>query len=328
MNKPVLLGIDVGGTNLRLGVYRDQTLLWETRIPAHLAELFGQAASPAAATEALLELLARSIDEALAQEPAIAAVGIGFPGFIDPRSQRLSQSPNMPGLRDLDLVTPLRQHCQRPVRLENDALAAAYGEYVLAGLHPGSLIYVGLGTGVGGGLVVDGHPYPGEHGVAMEIGHIIVEAGGRLCGCGNRGCLEQYASASGVPRTYLERVPGALLPADQIAARAAQGDGAALAAFEQAGEALGQALAHILKVVDVGTVIIGGGLSLSWELFYPSLRRRLEQDLIPALRGRVQIRQSASQDRAGILGAAMLAGRLLAGPDQPASQPSVAREDS
>lgn len=314
-NAPILLGIDVGGTNLRLGVFQDKALRWENRVPARFSDLFSGANSPEIATRRLLDLLVRAIEGALKHEPRIAAIGLGFPGFIDPHSNRLSQSPNMPGLKDLDLVAPLQKHFKLPVQLENDALAAAHGEHVLAAVN--SLIFIGLGTGVGGGLIVNGRPFPGEHGVAMEIGHLIIHPQGRICGCGNRGCLEQYASATGVQRSYTESRPGEDLHADQVAKLALQGDSDALAAFELAGDSLGQGLAHILKVVDVETVIIGGGLSQAWDLFYPALRKRLEADLIPALRGRIAILASQSEDRAGILGAAMLAGRQLGAAETP-----------
>lgn len=310
MSEPLFLGLDVGGTNLRLGVYQDCALRWDTRIPAQLADLFKGARSPEAATSQLLDLLKSGISQALQAYPHIQGIGIGFPGFISPRTHCLSQSPNMPGLHDWDMVTPLHQHFGLPVYLENDALAAAYGEYVLTGSVDENLVFMGLGTGVGGGLILGQAPYPGEHGVAMEVGHIIVDPGGRLCGCGNKGCLEQYASATGIQNSYAAAVPGARCNAQEIAELAGQDDAHALEAFRLAGDALGQALANMLKVLDVGTVVIGGGVAAAWDLFYPALRQRLEADLIPALRGKICIEPSRSQDRAGILGAAMLAARV------------------
>ncbi|MEK8088450.1 ROK family protein [Thermithiobacillus plumbiphilus] len=313
MSKPLFLGIDVGGTNLRLGVYEDCTLRWDVRVPALLSELFRRADSPAAATSQLLDLLKAGIDQALHAQPGIQGIGIGFPGFISPKTHCLSQSPNMPGLHDWDMVTPLRAHSGLPVYLENDALAAAYGEYALTGGMVENMIFMGLGTGVGGGLILGRSPFPGEHGVAMEVGHIIVDPGGRLCGCGNKGCLEQYASATGIQNSYAAAVPGERLNTKQIAERAAQGDVHALAAFQLAGDTLGYALANMLKVLDLEYVVIGGGVAAAWDLFYPALRQRLEADLIPALRGKIRVEASRSEDRAGILGAAMLAARLLPG---------------
>jgi glucokinase len=207
-----------------------------------------------------------------------------------------------------DIVTPLECRSSLPVALENDASAAAYGEYALSEQSNGNLIYIGLGTGVGGGLVLQGELHGGVHGVAMEIGHLTVERGGLLCGCGNRGCLEQYASTNGVVQTYAE-LTGKTLSAYDIAQAAQQNDAAAMSAYQRAGHYLAGALAHIAKVVDVGDVVIGGGMSAAWPLMQAAFEQRLNEDLIPALRGRVKVRISQAQDQAGIIGAAMLAGR-------------------
>jgi glucokinase len=196
------------------------------------------------------------------------------------------------------------------VVLENDASAAAYGEYALLDKMDADLIYIGLGTGVGGGLVLQGKLYGGMHGFAMEIGHMIVEPEGRLCGCGNRGCMEQYASTNGVVLSYAEKT-GITCSAFEIAQLAAQQNEAALRAFEQAGEYLAVALAHIVKVIDVSEVVIGGGMSASWSLMKLAFEQRLQEDLIPALRGKLNIRISQAQDQAGIIGAALLSGVIV-----------------
>ena len=192
-------------------------------------------------------------------------------------------------------------------RVENDALAAAYGEYCLNEDAPDSLIYIGLGTGVGGGLIHAGKPFPGQHGVAMEVGHLIVEQNGRLCGCGNRGCMEKYASATGLSLSY-KAATGLELDTGKIAELARSGDEHAVAAYNLAGASLAQALAHILKVVDVGQVVIGGGMSKAWPLMRDAFDQRLQADLIPVLRDKIAIRTSSSGDQAGIIGAALLSG--------------------
>lgn len=300
-----LIGVDVGGTNLRVGVVHQYRVVWEQRVQADFAA-FCRGRMPSEALDFILDTLVGAIQETRARYRQVTAVGIGFPGFIDPIRNVVSQSPNLPGLHDVDLVGPLCKALGLPVVVENDALAAAYGEYV-AGEHPDNTVYLGLGTGVGGGAILDGRVFPGSHGVSMEVGHIIIEPGGRLCGCGNQGCLEQYASASGVALNYAELKGAKGLDSALIAALACEGDVRALAAYRRAGEALAQGLATILKVLDVSRVIIGGGMSLSWHLMKPAFDARLEADLIPALRGRVEVCISASGDQAGIIGAAMLA---------------------
>lgn len=306
---PWLIGMDVGGTNLRVGVVHQNCVVWEQRVQADFAA-FCRERPPAEALEFIIDTIAGAIQEARARYTHVSAVGIGFPGFIDPVFNVVSQSPNLPGLRDIDLANPLAKVLGLPVVVENDALAAAYGEYI-SGAHPENTIYIGLGTGVGGGAVLNGRTFPGSHGVAMEVGHIIIEPGGRLCGCGNRGCLEQYASASGVSLSYAELSGLEGIDSAVIAASAREGAPHALAAYQRAGDALAQGLATILKVLDVSRVIVGGGVSLSWPLMKPAFDARLDADLIPALRGeKVEIFLSESGDQAGIVGAAMLAHAL------------------
>jgi glucokinase len=300
----MLIGIDVGGTNLRVGVVDDCAVIWEKRYQADFSGLC-KSFSAADALAAIQQSLAQSLTEALGLYPMVRAIGIGFPGFIDPHTQHVLQSPNLPGLLDVDVVSGLRSLLKLPVIVENDASAAAYGEYALSGGLQ-SLIYIGLGTGVGGGLVLGGKAYPGSNGFAMEIGHLCVVADGRPCGCGNRGCLEQYASASGVVLSYAES-SGIDRHAEQVAALAAAGDAHALSAYRRAGDTLAQGLAHMLKVLDVTDVVIGGGLSQAWGLLQPAFESRLNHDLIPVLRGKINIHISKAGDQAGIIGAAMLA---------------------
>jgi len=303
----VSIGIDVGGTNFRLGVVHDLRVVWERRFQADFSGVC-RTQPAVAALETITATLNDAVAEARSAYPNVSAIGIGFPGFIAPTSRQVISSPNLPSLSNADIVTPLERHSGLAVALENDASAAAYGEYVLSGKSDGNLIYIGLGTGVGGGLVLQGQLHGGVHGVAMEVGHLTVERGGRLCGCGNRGCLEQYASTNGVVQTYAE-LTGKRLSAYEIALAAQQEDKAAVRSFQQAGEYLASALAHIAKVVDVGDVVIGGGMSASWPLMQAAFDQRLQEDLIPALKGKVNVRLSQAQDQAGIIGAAMLAGR-------------------
>jgi len=298
------IGVDVGGTNLRVGVVQQHQVLWEARHNADFAQIC-RSHAPELALEQIIAELDVNIEQARKLYPGADFVGIGFPGFIDPVSHLVTLSPNLPGLRNVDIAWPLAQRLGLPVRIENDALAAAWGEYLLAELRPGNMIYLGLGTGVGGGLILDGKPYPGQHGVAMEVGHLIVRPGGRPCGCGNHGCLEQYASASGVAISYRE-LTNAVLNAGQIAVLAGQGNRDALEAFRIAAEMLAAALAHIMKVVDIEQVVIGGGMNAAWPLMQPAFETALHDALIPALRGRVQVTLARAGDQAGMLGAACL----------------------
>jgi glucokinase len=299
------IGIDVGGTNLRIGVFEGFNLIKENRFQADFSSIC-QNNTPQESWQKILTLIAEGIQFVIKENPDIENVGIGFPGFIDPKAQTIAQSPNLPGLSNVNLAKDLSMIIQRKVMVENDANAAAFGEYYLAKQPESGMIYLGLGTGVGGGLILNGKPYVGHHGYAMEVGHIIVEPQGRLCGCGNFGCLEQYASASGVSLTYFQATQKKRT-AEEVAKLARNGRENAMKAYNIAGDKLAQALASILKVTDVQTVVIGGGMAKAWDLMQASFDARLDQDLIPVLRQKTNVMLSSGGDVAGMLGAAILA---------------------
>ena len=299
------LGLDVGGTNLRLGVFSDLVLVEETRFQANYSAICKQY-PPAQAWQTILQVTAEAIQPLLDKYTGIAAIGIGFPGFIDPNTGVLAQSPNFPGLREVNLGHDLSGLLGMNVRVENDANAAAYGEYCQLGQPAGGLLYVGLGTGVGAGLVVNGQVWAGHHGYALEAGHIIVVPEGRLCGCGNQGCVEQYASATGISQAYTD-LTGQTRTARDIAQAADSGDIDAQTVYADAGSKLAQMLASVLKVVDVENVLIGGGVVAAWSLMSAAFHQRLEHDLIPVLRGKIKVHITSSGDVAGMLGAALLA---------------------
>ncbi len=300
------IGLDVGGTNIRLGVFTGLKLIDETRFQADFSR-FCKDHAPDEAWQKILRVTASAIQSVITKHPDVQGIGIGFPGFINPQTQLISQSPNLPGIKIVNLAADLSQLIGKKVIVENDANAAAFGEYSLAGKPEGGLIYLCLGTGVGGGFVdASGKLYSGQHGVAMEVGHIIIEANGRQCGCGNKGCMEQYASASGVAISYFNATRQQLT-AHKIADLAKSGDNQALAAYDVAANALAQTLASIAKVIDVKNVVIGGGLTGAWALMQAAFNQRLEADLIPVLRGKITVNISTANDTAGMLGAAMLA---------------------
>lgn len=302
------LGLDIGGTNLRLGVFAGLTLLEESRFQANYAAIC-QAQPPAQAWQTILEITAGAIQSMRDKHPELQSVGIGFPGFIHPHTGVLASSPNLPGLQQVNLGADLSRHLGMNVGVYNDANAAAYGEYAVLGQRSGGLLYIGLGTGVGGGLVMDGQLWTGAHGCALEVGHVIVEPGGHLCGCGNRGCVEQYASATAISKAYAEQT-AQTLTAQAVYTRATQGDGIAQAVYHAAGQKLGQGLAMVLNIVDVEHVVIGGGMVAGWSQLQAAFMARLQHDLIPVLRNKVQIHLSTTGDVAGMLGAALLAGQL------------------
>ena len=300
-----ILGLDVGGTNLRLGVFKDMQLVHESRFKADYASICREN-PPTLAWQTIIASTTEAIQEVLSAYPNISAIGIGFPGFINPETGVLAQSPNLPGLNAVNLAQDLSLALNRTVIVENDANAAAYGEYCLLGHPQGGLLYVGLGTGVGGGLVLNGQVYKGVHGYALEIGHLQVQADGPLCGCGNKGCLEQFASASAIKSAYFKQTQQ-VASAHEIAELAKRGDAVAVSVYQQAAQSLAKVIADALKLLDVKYVVIGGGLAGAWDVMKPTFDEAFDFALIPVLRGQVNVTISTTLDKAGMLGAALLA---------------------
>ncbi len=316
---PPVLALDVGGTHIRMAIVDGAGRISDSqRIEARLSAL----PATADANGEVTRMLAGHIEAMLSRHPDIAAIGLGFPGFIHGGVVR--SSPNIPGIADLPLAARLGERMGRPVGVENDAALAALGESRHGEDAPlDCLLHLTLGTGVGGGLVLNGVPYVGENGMAMEIGHLCVRPdcspdrfprGGRPCGCGNRGCLEAYASASSVAARWREAsgADGArATDAREIHRRALEGDALARRILEEAGDCLGLALAQAVNLLDVRHVRVGGGMSAAWDVLAGPMRRALDAHLIPPLKGAVDVRPSRLGDHAALLGAASLARDLL-----------------
>ena len=306
-----VIAADVGGTNIRTAIVDAAgTIHARHRKQAELHRL--HAASAEAAAAEVLAALEEAFRPLLADAPDAGAVGIGFPGFFRGDSGVLVASPNLPGLADFPLAERLQASLDLPVHVHNDALAACLGESRFgAGRGLTHLMHLTLGTGVGGGAIIDGVPYAGEGGMSMEIGHLrVVDPSlpdARACGCGGKGCLETYASASAVAARYAKATGRDWVSPVEIHARADKGETLARQVLEEAGAYLGQAIAEAAKLLDIRTVTVGGGLSQAWEWLYPPLIERMEARVIPPQRGKIRVLRSTLADDAGLLGAAALA---------------------
>jgi glucokinase len=306
-------GIDIGGTKIAGAVVDEQgRVLAEARVE-----------SPATDTEAVEDAVASLVTRLSAQHD-VSAVGIGAAGYVDADRSVVMFAPNI-AWRDEDLRAEIERRVSLPVVVENDANAAAWGEFAFgAAADVDDMLMITVGTGVGGGLVLDGELYRGAFGAAGEIGHLRVVREGRLCGCGNRGCLEQYASGSALVRdaraqahtpeaaALLERAGGDVLEIDgpMITHAAADGDAFALARVQELGTWLGEAIASLAAVLDPGAVVIGGGVSESGDLLLDPVR----QAFVSELTGRghrpfLDVRAASLANRAGVIGAADLARR-------------------
>jgi predicted NBD/HSP70 family sugar kinase len=245
----VRLGIDIGGTKTdAVAVDEGGALAQRVR----LATGFGHAAVVETAVAAVSR-----IGELTGLSPAgFQSIGIGVPGMVDTASGHVAHAVNL-GLERLELGGMLAGRLGVGVRVENDVKAAALGAYHLLGLS-GTMAFLNLGTGMAAGIVVDGRLWRGSTGIAGEIGHIPVDPAGALCGCGQRGCLETVASGSGIARQWASDDP---LPVRALFAAAADGDREARAIKARLAEGIASAVRVLVLTVDVGTVVIGGGLS-------------------------------------------------------------------
>ncbi|MDD2904525.1 MAG: ROK family protein [Syntrophales bacterium] len=322
MNKdPLVVALDMGGTNTRLAL---------VNCHGQILARWAWATATMPDQEALLATLAA--DLAICQEKAaelgaeIRGMGLGVAGRVLPQEGRVDFSPNIPVLNNCPLVSRLQPQTPWPLWLENDANLFALGEYWRgAGKGHPQMLGITLGTGVGGGLILDGRLWSGTAGTSGEIGHMTVDPEGRKCHCGNRGCLETMASgfwavtwvkeqldkgAGSWLRELYEADPDAL-QGETLVVAALQRDPLALEAFERVGRSLGQAIAGAVHLLGLSRVVIGGGFARAWDVFEPYLQKELYRRLTLFPREALSVVPAKLGDDAGLIGAAKLAWEKL-----------------
>ena len=304
----IVLATDLGGTNLRMAaIDRVGTILHRTKYETPKAER---------ADEIVRVVLTAADDCRRATEKTgtIIAVGAAVPATINAPEGTILKAPNIPALDNFRFSAAVADKLNLPVILENDANAAAIGEHWF-GASRGfeSSICVTLGTGVGGGIILNGRVLRGADGTAGEIGHICVEPFGAPCGCGSRGCVEQYSSATAIVRITRElenQYPRSILrnkascTSLDVYEAGQTGDELALEVFRRMGFYLGVALADLVNVLNPDAIVIGGGAAAGWDLFVDHVREQIDARAFrePALRAKLV--RAALGDDAGILGAA------------------------
>ena len=273
------IGVDLGGTNLRIAAVDSE---------GRLLEKITTGTQVAGGRDQVIRAMCEAIRQLATKFPGrLLGTGIGVPGIIDMETGTVVRSPNLPDWRDYPVRHDIEQQLRTPVILENDANAAAFGEKWLgAARDVESMCMFTLGTGVGGGLVLDGRIWRGMNGMAAELGHITIDSrpGAPACGCGSRGCVEQFASATAIKRMAVEAVAtgeapelGRAMKEDpEFSARvvfqmASQGDQPAQKIFARVGEALGIVVAGVINTFNLPMIVIGGGVSSGWEAFAPAM---------------------------------------------------------
>jgi glucokinase len=312
----LLAGIDVGGTKV-LGIVLDPddpgTVLDEARVPTPDGQ------------DVLLDAMAdvvRQLDDR--SDRRVAAVGVGIAGLVDRRGV-LRVGPNLPGLRGVRVGVELEARLGLPIRVDNDATCAAWGEH-LGGAARGvrDAVCVTLGTGIGAGIVADDELVRGAHGFAGEAGHMVVDPRGPLCPCGRRGCWERFASGSGLGWLGREAaVAGRFSRGVELAGGVAEhvhgehvtqacgeGDAEALAVMRSFADWVALGIANLVTLLDCSLVVIGGGLVEAGDVLLDPVRAAFaEQVMAPEERSDVRIVAAQLGERAGAIGAALLASR-------------------
>ena len=311
----VYIGIDLGGTNIAVGVVDENgRILCKGSTPTLLPRPYGPIVEDIA--KCSLETLKRSghtLDE-------VASLGVGVPGIFDSKTGNIPFCTNL-GWHDVPLVSELQKYIDKPVYVDNDATVAGLAESV-AGISAGvpNSVFLTLGTGVGGGIVIGGKVYSGSHGIGSEIGHMIIELDGEQCTCGNYGCFERYASATALIREgrkayaqHPDSLIGELCGGDpeRISAKtvidaAKEGDPIATKVFRRYVRALASGIINIVNVLDPEVVVLGGGVSMAGDFLLEAVREAVKPLIFFKTMPYARIELAKLGPDAGIIGAAML----------------------
>jgi glucokinase len=306
----VVAGIDLGGTNIKVGLVSASGEITHR----HSAETHAES-GPEAVAERMCETARRCMASAALDAASVRGVGVGSPGTIDLDSGVVLFSPNLPEWHDVPLRRMLEERLGLPITLDNDANVAALAEqWVGAGRGASSLVLLTLGTGIGGGIILEGRIWHGANGVAGEIGHMSIDPEGPRCACGNRGCFESYASASAMVRRMHKAVhDGAQstladrlgdLTARDIHTAALAGDEAARENIEATGRYLGVGISNILHIVNPEVVALSGGVTAAGEMLMAPLLDEMRQRTMAASQRDVKICFAELPNDAGVIGAA------------------------
>jgi len=310
----LFIGIDLGGTHLRGALVDSKGNILKSQKKAvgmlrTESEMIGQ----------LAELI-----ESFRQFSSIKGIGVGVPGIVSGEAGIVYASPHFPAWSNFEIKVRLEEKIKQEVCIDNDANLIARGEsWKGAATEWNHFLMVTLGTGVGGAIVINGRPFSGEHGFTGEFGHMVIQVDGPQCGCGSRGCLETYVSASALIRmAQLMAVdadwPGSksiddILKSEtadivkELAGEAKTGNVAAKALFEQMGYYLAIGLASLVNVTGITKILLGGGVSAAQDLFMPAVMQELPQRTYKKTMELLEVKFQALGDDAGALGAAHLA---------------------
>jgi len=312
-----IIGVDLGGTNIvSLLMSQDGKIL--ARDTRRSLGKEGKERTISQMVASVREIL-REGERLKVFSKSILGVGIGSPGPLNTKEGVIHFAPNLPGWIEVPLIQILRDELNLPIFLENDANAAALGEWWLgAGKNVDNLVLLTLGTGIGGGIIIEGEVLHGAWDTAAEIGHMIIHEGGLICGCGKQGCLEAYASATGVVKRTLAAIEEGEktllinlvenrledITCELIFKTAEKGDSLAKWIVEETARYLGIGIASIVNIINPEMVIFSGGMTAAGDLLFKPVRKYAQENALAAAIKEVKIVPAALGGNAGAIGAA------------------------
>ena len=309
------IGLDVGGTTFKAGVVtQDGRIVHKDAMPTGIERPYQEIIADMAA---LCKKVAADAGIAMSE---IKSIGVGVPGLFDNKTGMIPFCTNL-GWHDIPFVAEMKKHLDTPVFGDNDATDAGLAESV-AGVSAGirDCVFLTLGTGVGGGIIIDGKPYSGAHGCGSEIGHMMIKMGGELCTCGNYGCFERYASATAIIREARKAVaehpessmlaacggdPGRI-NAKIVIDAAKAGDETAKTVFDGYVHGLAVGIINIINMLDPEVIVLGGGVSAAGEFLLDAVREAVKPMVFFKTMPYARIELAQLGNDAGIIGAAML----------------------
>ena len=313
--KKYRIGVDVGGTNVKIALVDfDGKIIYSNTVPTR-AEM-GYEAGVNNIKQAIKELM----QETSANAKTIEAIGFGLPGQIDYKEGLVKNLPNIPGWVNIPLAKIMEEEFSIPTRLDNDVRCAALGELNFgAGKGCENLICITVGTGIGSGIVLNGKLVRGAANAAGEIGHIKMQmTGGPLCGCGDYGCFEAYASgpaivtmakeyiSGGKSAKYKEMAPDGIITPYLVAQAALQGDAVSIQIFKQMGKIIGTGLASVVNLLNPQKIIIGGGVADAGDILLEPIRQTILDRAMPIQGQSVEVVPAQLANSAGVIGASLL----------------------
>jgi glucokinase len=321
ISREVVIGIDLGGSAIRAGVVTGDGRLRNLKrveIPATRRKDYIIAS--------IRDIVKGLILHEKERNNKAVAIGIGSPGIIKTDKGIVVTSPNFPAWRNVPLKSLIRRSVNLPVVLDNDANSAAFGEkWKGAGRRVSSLVCLTMGTGIGGGIILNNDVWYGANGMGGEIGHITVDPDGPLCNCGNYGCLEAYSSATAMvksatqsigdgKRTILNRLSShdpKNITAKMIYEAATQGDRLSISILNEAGKYLGIAIASLINILNPEMIVLTGAVTGAWDYFMPAAIAEVEKRAYTAIVKQTKIVKGKLPGSAGVIGAAGLAFRHI-----------------